>query len=678
VGLRSARAPIAGLALTSTILFLLGALLASHARGAWVEPIQISPAGVASSDPQVAMDASGNLTAVWTSGVEGSREIRSAYRPAGGPWEPSSSRISSAGVNCEQPRLAVSPSGATVLVGDCGSGSATMQAAYRPAGGGWATAVGVPGSGNGEEPRVAIDDAGNAVAVWAGAASTVQSAYRPVATGTWVAGGQISTAAKLAFNPNVAMSPAGYAYALWREKREGPAIGDPVIHVMLSHKFHGGAWSGPSPLTLDTGSTAVKPVTKGEPQIDVNADADRMMAWSTVATRDFMQARTAFTDLSSVSTAEPIEEASAHVELPQIAIDANGLGVATWRSEATGVLLVKAATNSSLGGAWSAPATLGGPDGMTFATAPDAAAGPAGAATVVWRAGVTARAAKRTGPGAFSPEVPISNAAHAGFGEPQVTMSDGGDSVAAWSSSGTSPLHIAITVDDVTPPALSAIVTPAAVEVGAAAPMSAAATDLWSSSTVAWDFGDGTPATGGSVSHAYAAPGDRTVTITATDAVGNTTSQTRAISVTPRPSELPPGGGGGGDNGGGTQKRTIALTASVPRQAWKKIKKARAIRLLCGLDVAGTCSVKASVTRAVAKRLGLKVGKGEKTANVGSGSVAVRAGDEPGTLKAKLSAKARAAIEIATKPVPIVLTVTGSAPGSEPATLSRTLRVKRP
>ena len=41
-------------------------------------------------------------------------------------------------------------------------------------------------------------------------------------------------------------------------------------------------------------------------------------------------------------------------------------------------------------------------------------------------------------------------------------------------------------------------------------------------------------------------------------------------------------------------------------------------------------------------------------------------------------AKARAAIEIATKLVPILLTVTGSASGMEPATLSRTLRVKRP
>ncbi len=657
-------------ALAALICALTGSL-ASDAGAAWIDPVSISQLGVASSDPQIAVDASGNLTAVWTSGAEGSRAIRSAYRPAGGPWEPSSSLISSPGVNCEQPRLAVNPLGAAVLGADCGSGSATMQAAYRPAGGAWAVAVGVPGSGTGEEPRVGIDDAGNAVAIWAGAASTVHSAYRPAATGTWVAAGQVSTPAKTAFNPNVGMSPAGYAYAIWREKREGPTPGDPVISVMLAYKLHGAAWNTPSPLTLDG---AVTPVTKGEPQIDINADADRMMAWSTAATKDFMQARTAFTDLSGVSGAQSVIEASAHVELPQIALDAGGLGVATWRSEAGGVLLVKAATTSSLSGAWSGPATLGGPDGLTFATAPDVAAGPAGAATVVWRAGVTATAAKRTGPGAFSPAVPISNAAHAGFGEPQVAMSDGGDSLATWSSDGTSPTHIAVAIDDVTPPVLSAISVSSSVEAGAGAAMSAGATDTWSSSSLAWEFGDGASATGGSVGHAYATPGDRTVTVTATDAVGNTTSQTRTISVTPRPGEPGPGGNGGA----GTQKQVVALTVTVPKQAWKKIKKAKAIRLLCGLNVAGTCSVKATVTRQVAKRLGLKLGKGAKTATVGSGSLAVKGGDEPGTLKAKLSAKARKAIDVATKPVPIALAVTGTAPGSEPATLSRKLRIKRP
>jgi PKD domain len=662
----------------ATLVCTLTGSVAADAGAAWIEPVSISQAGVASSDPQIAVDAAGNLTAVGTGGAKGSPAIRSAFRPAGGPWEPSSSLISSAGVNCEQPRLAVNPLGAAVLVADCGSGSATMQAAYRTASGTWGTSVGLPGSGNGEEPRVAIDDAGNAVAVWAGAASTVQSAYRPAATGIWVAAGQVSTPAKSAFNPNVGMSPAGYAYAIWREKREGPTPGDPVISVMVAYKLHGAAWNTASPLTLDG---SVTPVTKGEPQIDINADADRMMAWSTAATKDFMQKRTASTDLAGVSGAQSVIEASAHVELPQIALDAGGLGVATWRSEASGVLLVKAATTSSLSGAWSGPATLGGPDGLTFATAPDVAAGPAGAATVVWRAGVTATAAKRTGPGAFSAAVPISNAAHAGFGEPQVTMSDGGDSVATWSSDGTSPTHIAIAIDDVTPPVLSAIVVPSSVEVGTGAAMSAGATDTWSPSSLAWDFGDGATAGGGSVGHAYATPGDRTVTVTATDAVGNTASQTRTISVAPRPGEPSPGGagdGGVGNGGAGTQKKAIALTVTVPKQAWKKIKRAKAIRLLCGLDVAGICSVTATVTRPVAKRLGLKVGKGARTATVGSGSVALKGGDEPGTLKAKLTGKARQAIDAATKPVPIALTVTGTAPGSEPATLSRKLRIRRP
>jgi hypothetical protein len=626
--------------------------------------------------PQLALDAPGNATAVWTSGEAPNRAVRSAFRPAGGEWEPSFNVMNSI-TDCHDPQLAVNPSGASVVIADCeksiaGTAHVAIRAAYRP-GAVWSGSIEVPGSDSGKGSRVGIDDGGNAVAVWA-TGTTVRSAYLS-APGPWVAdSGQVSTVGKLAFDPNVAMSPAGLGYAVWRENREGPVAGDPVVHVRGITRVGNDPWStfGSSRLTVDTGDGAVNPVTKGLPQITINADAERMIAWSQTGTKDSMQERTGFADYSGLSQPpRTIFEATAHVEVPQIALDAGGLGAAAWRSDAGGLVLIKAATTSSLSGAWSAPATLGGPDGLAYSTQPDVAAGPAGTGTVVWRAGTTTNAAKRTGPGAFGPASPISNATHTGFGEPRVTLSDGGDSVVAWSASGAAPEHIAVAVDDVTPPALLALVIPSSVEVGTGAAMSAAATDTWSSSSLAWEFGDGATATGGSASHAYATPGDRTVTVTATDAVGNIASQTRTISVTARPGE---GGPGGGD----TQKRKIALTVVVPRQAWKKIEKAKAIKLRCGLDVAGTCSVTATVTRQVAKRLGLKLGRGAKTATVGSGSVAAKGGDEPGTLKAKLTGKARKAIDGATRTVPIVLRVTGSAAGSESATLSRTLKVKRP
>jgi len=47
----------------------------------------------------------------------------------------------------------------------------------------------------------------------------------------------------------------------------------------------------------------------------------------------------------------------------------------------------------------------------------------------------------------------------------------------------------------------------------------------------AWDFGDGTKAKGASVSHTFAKPGTYTVSLTATDRGGNTSTVSRQIAV---------------------------------------------------------------------------------------------------------------------------------------------------
>jgi PKD repeat protein len=49
-----------------------------------------------------------------------------------------------------------------------------------------------------------------------------------------------------------------------------------------------------------------------------------------------------------------------------------------------------------------------------------------------------------------------------------------------------------------------------------------------------WTFGDGTSATGTKVTHTYLRPGNYTVTATARDAAGGTTSQSKIVHVTKR------------------------------------------------------------------------------------------------------------------------------------------------
>ena len=61
--------------------------------------------------------------------------------------------------------------------------------------------------------------------------------------------------------------------------------------------------------------------------------------------------------------------------------------------------------------------------------------------------------------------------------------------------------------------------------------MAAAAADRLTPASIHWAFGDGGTASGGAVSHAFGSAGAFTVTVTATDGVGNATADTRPILV---------------------------------------------------------------------------------------------------------------------------------------------------
>ena len=61
----------------------------------------------------------------------------------------------------------------------------------------------------------------------------------------------------------------------------------------------------------------------------------------------------------------------------------------------------------------------------------------------------------------------------------------------------------------------------------------------WSPVSLGWNFGDGTAAAGGAVTHAFGSAGAFGVTVTATDGVGNASSASRSILITPGPP--PPG-----------------------------------------------------------------------------------------------------------------------------------------
>lgn len=190
------------------------------ASGEWSDPDDLSDAGqnVTPLNPlDVAIDAPGNAVAVWK--LEGSNDIvQAAVRPTGEDnWEEPED-LSGAGQDAGEPAVAMNEAGEAVAVWTRLDGIDTIQAAVRPADGDWADPDDLSdASQNAGEPGVAIDEAGEAVAVWHrfdGSNFIVQAAVQP-ADGNWADPDDLSSAGQSATSPVVAMNVMVGAVAMW-------------------------------------------------------------------------------------------------------------------------------------------------------------------------------------------------------------------------------------------------------------------------------------------------------------------------------------------------------------------------------------------------------------------------------------------------------------------------------
>ena len=168
---------------------------------------------------------------------------------------------------------------------------------------------------------------------------------------------------------------------------------------------------------------------------------------------------------------------------------------------------------------------------------PRLAVARSGAAAVAWEDIAVANSTQalyRPAGGAFGPLTPIG----AGTGE-NISLAPSGDAAFSFIGDGN---DARVAVLDATPPALGPVAVPATATTGQAVAMSAPAVDAWSplaAGQPAWSFGDGASGTGASVSHAFAAPGTYTVTVGASDGLGNVAAPvTRQIVISNPP--VPP------------------------------------------------------------------------------------------------------------------------------------------
>jgi RNA polymerase sigma factor (sigma-70 family) len=190
------------------------------AGGSFGAPETLSAAGADAPNPEVQMNADGNAIVVWGRGDYTNRLVQTAYRPAGGSFG-TVETISDPGENVYNWHAAIDGRGNSVAVWErLVSSHESVQTAYRPAGAAFGAADTISEAGTeATDPQVAIDDQGNAVAVWSRAVSptdlTVQSAFRP-AGGSFDSPQIISGAGLVIMNPQVAINDRGDTLAAWR------------------------------------------------------------------------------------------------------------------------------------------------------------------------------------------------------------------------------------------------------------------------------------------------------------------------------------------------------------------------------------------------------------------------------------------------------------------------------
>ena len=503
--------------LAAGLVFLILALPQSAAAApTWLAPKGLSTAGNG-GEPNVAVDAAGDAFAVWTrSGI-----AEASQRPAGGTWS-AAEDISGGCPDAQGVQLAVSPAGRAVVVWACPKGGNTIvQAVTRRPGGSWSAPHDLSAFGHdAHAPQVALDRAGDALAVWArsnGTDAVVQSAFQR-ANGAWPAPEDVSGPGFDVDRPDVALNAAGNGVAVWQASDGVNTV------IQAATRTAAGSWS--TPQALSSGGYSERP------HVGLDSAEDAVAVWSSRGLNIRVEAAVHRAG-GGWAPAETLSSAGADALQPQVDVNPSGNAIAAWVSFDGRTYILKSASRPR-GGAWSAVQDIS-PESPDLG-APKIALDAAGDAVAVWRGLRSAReriqAARRpAGGGWTAPRLISSSRVDADL--PDVALDAAGNGAAIWQSGNGVTWTVQTAGLDAAGPVLARLRIAGSRIPGGRLAFSVSPFDVWSAlrGRPHWVFGDGTSANGLRVTHAYGRPGSYAVRVSQADAVGNASTTTRRIVI---------------------------------------------------------------------------------------------------------------------------------------------------
>lgn len=409
-----------GAPLIACFALLLASALAAAAT--WIPPVDLGTPSEFSPwepRPEIAMSGGGGGVAIWPQ-LEGLGSLEAASMSLMGTWGSPVELAANEWGQREKPQLAMNEAGEAVAVWEQFE-QATVVAKVRTPLGEWGPPESLSPEGSlFTEPDVAVGPAGEAVAVWCEAPRfgsnreyRIESSFRP-AGGHWEPAVTLSDPEHASYNPQVAIAPAGQIVAAW----DG-YLDEPHNTVQVS-EGQGGLWSAPKAVSGSRNSAF--------PKVEVS-NAGAAVVW---------QGEGGWIEAASRAAGgawgSPVELSGPESFEPEIGADSDGTAVAIWSSFYGKEGDYVESSTLSVGANWSEPTAISGrvglpePDGARLAVAPN---GQTLAAWSVWREPERFVEAALGLKGRWEAPTTLS-AAGAWAVRPAVALDDQGDGAVAW------------------------------------------------------------------------------------------------------------------------------------------------------------------------------------------------------------------------------------------------------
>jgi hypothetical protein len=323
--------------------------------------------------PQVAMDRDGNAMAVWQQSDGTGHNIMANRYVKGHGWGVAE-LIESAADNAFSPQVAMDERGnAIALWQQNGSPYSDVWSNRYERGVGWGVAMLMETNnvGDAQNPQVAMDGQGNAIALWQehdGTRENIVAKGYLYGTG-WGSNENLETGSGAAINPHIALNDSGNAMAVWQQY-DGTRY-----NIMANRHVAGSGWGGAALIETGTGAAEY-------PRIALDGQGNAMAVWRQVDGAYYRIRANRYSTSASWGDSSPLEMGIGNAFSPRIVMDRAGNALAVWHQY-----------NGSINNVWTnkySPSlewsigSLFEDDDAGYAEAPQVAMDFQGNAVVVW------------------------------------------------------------------------------------------------------------------------------------------------------------------------------------------------------------------------------------------------------------------------------------------------------